>query len=175
MNNRIDSRDMAAAVSRGRDSAWPLLDSALSKAETACFNSRPKFPIRAASITQALDSAVLMLPDEGDGLVTPLTWREDCGVPLTILSVDSTRFIATEARRSLVALRAIGVAFCTARVADEGVLGSCFAVDGSGLMAFLRFDSGSGVSSSAGRGLFAACGVACAGAVCFSGGSTRMT
>lgn len=167
MNNKIDSRDMAAAISRGRDSMWPPLDSALSKAETACFNSRPKFPIRAASTTQAFDSAVLMLPDEGDGLVTPLTWREDCGVPLTILSVDSTRFIAADVRRSLVALRAIGVAFCGAKMVDDGVVGS-------GLTGFLRFDSGSGVSSSAGRGLFAACGVACAGAVCFSGGSTRM-
>lgn len=174
MNNKMDSRDMAAAISRGRDSLWPPLDSALSKAETACFISRPKFPIRAASTTQAFDSAVLMLPDEGDGLVTPFTWRKDCGVPLTILSVDSTRFIAAEARRSLVALRAIGVAFCAAKVVDDGVLGSCFTVAGSGLTIFLRFDSGIGVSSSAGRGLFAACGVAWAGAVCFSGGSARM-
>lgn len=166
---------MAAAVSRSLGSSWLLLDFGSSNAEAACFNSRPSLPTREASVSQAFDSAVFALLDKGDGLVTPLTWREDCGVPLITLSDDSTRLIAADVRRSLVVLRAAGVAFCAAGVAGKGVLGSCCVLDGSSLIAFLRFDSGSELSSSAGRGLLDGCGVGSAGAGSFSGGSTRIT
>lgn len=91
-----------------------------------------------------------------------------------MLSDDSTRLIAADVRRSLVVLRAVGVALCAAGVAGKGVLGSCRVLDDSGLIAFFRLESGSESFSSAGRGLLYACGVDSAGAGGFSGGNTRI-